>query len=108
MLKGWDGEDATRGGCREKKRRRRAVARSLERERERERGQGEGERATPGTALGVESEHHLVNSRVLFPSTPAPIGLRDHGGRSSSSSYFIRAVHAPPQAMLSPDPSSCT
>lgn len=40
---------------------------------------------------GVESEHHLVNSRLLFPSASAPIGLRDHGGRSSSSSYFIRA-----------------
>lgn len=40
---------------------------------------------------GVESEHHLVNSRVLFPSASAPIGLRDHGGRSSSSSYFIRS-----------------
>ncbi|EGI64527.1 hypothetical protein G5I_07034 [Acromyrmex echinatior] len=26
----------------------------------------------------VESEHHLVNSRVLFPSASAPIGLRDH------------------------------
>lgn len=37
---------------------------------------------------GVESEHHLVNSRVLFPSASAPIGLRGHGGRSSSSSYF--------------------
>lgn len=54
------------------------------------------------TADDEECKHHLVNRRVLFPSPSAPIGLRGHGGRSSSSSYFIRSsVHAPPRAMLS-------
>lgn len=78
MLKGWDGGERWLG---EKAPHGRVFDRTRE--------------AVKAIAMrprrGVESEHHLVNSRVLFPSASAPIGLRDHGGRSSSSSYFIRS-----------------
>lgn len=56
---------------------------------------------------GVESEHHLVNSRVLFPSASAPIGLRDHSGRSSSSSYFIRSYLLRLERCSLDSPSAC-
>lgn len=86
MLKGWDGW------------RRREVGRWLGEkaphgrvfDRTGERGHERRADAAMRPRRGVESEHHLVNSRLLFPSALAPIGLRDHSGRSSSSSYFIR------------------
>jgi len=55
----------------------------------------------------VESEHHLVNSRVLFPSASAPIGLWDHGGRSSSSFYFIRSYLLRLERCSLGSPSAC-
>lgn len=80
MLKGWDGGERWLG---EKAPHGRVFDRTEERGRESD--------PLCGHDAVVESEHHLVNSRVLFSSASVPIGLRDHGGRSSSSSYFIRS-----------------
>ena len=66
--------------------------RERERERERPRKERDLALAQQASCHSVESEqHHLVNSRVLFPSASTPIGLRCHGGRSSSSSYFVHS-----------------